>query len=65
MMISLLFSHSSSFENMCPSASQWKLRAAICKNSSKYMCFHDINRHTYLEFCNQTDEIQQEGTCNY
>ncbi|XP_071126736.1 uncharacterized protein [Mytilus edulis] len=46
---------------MCPSASQWKLRAAICKNSSKYMCFYDINRHTYLEFCNQTDEIQQEG----
>ncbi|CAC5394815.1 unnamed protein product [Mytilus coruscus] len=62
MSISLLFSHCSSFELLCPKdVSQMTLRAEICKNSSNYMCFYDMNKQTYTEFCNKTDEIQQEG----
>ncbi|CAC5398314.1 unnamed protein product [Mytilus coruscus] len=38
-----------------------QLRAQICKYSSKYMCFFDMNKQTYKEYCNETDEIQQEG----
>lgn len=49
---------------MCPQVSQMKLRAEICKESLKYMCFLDMNKQTYQEYCNETDEIQQEGNAN-
>ncbi|XP_076070744.1 uncharacterized protein LOC143042351 [Mytilus galloprovincialis] len=62
MSISLLYSHYSCFEFACPKdVIQMTLRAEICKKSSKYMCFFDMNKQTYTEFCNKTDEIQQEG----
>ncbi|XP_052076719.1 uncharacterized protein LOC127714692 isoform X1 [Mytilus californianus] len=60
-MLCLLCSQCSCFELVCPNVSQMKLRAEICKDSSKYMCFCDMNKQTFKEYCNETDEIQQEG----